>query len=146
MKKRSLIVYTIGHSNRSIGEFINILSKFGIEQVVDVRRFPTSKKFPYFNMENLKETLKKNGIHYIYLGNELGGFRSGGYEEYMKTVDYRKGVKKLLQLCKLRTTAIMCSEKLWFKCHRRFIAKSLLRKNVEIIHIIDDEKTYKQLS
>jgi len=146
VKKRSLIVYTIGHSNRSIGEFINILSKFGIEQVVDVRRFPTSKKFPYFNMENLKETLKKNGIHYIYLGNELGGFRSGGYEEYMKTVDYRKGVKKLLQLCKLRTTAIMCSEKLWFKCHRRFIAKSLLRKNVEIIHIIDDEKTYKQLS
>jgi len=85
------------------------------------------------------------GISYIWLGKELGGFRSGGYVRYMNTEEYAKGIEKLKRIINSSKhhIAIMCSEKLWFKCHRRFISDTLVKQGYTVIHIIDFDKTYK---
>ncbi len=132
-------IYTIGHSNRTINELLLILKNYNIKTVVDVRRFPKSTKNPQFNKEELEKQLKRHGIKYYWLGEELGGYRKGGYQEYMKTKDYLKGIQKLLELVESSNgnIALMCSEKLWFKCHRRFIADTLVNLGYRVIHIIE---------
>jgi len=137
-------VYTIGHSNRSLSKFIRLLKKHKVATVVDVRRFPTSKKFPHFKKENLEKELEKNGIKYFWLGELLGGLRPIRYEDYMKTDDFAKGLNKLIKIIEEHSpVALMCKEKLWFKCHRRFISDRLVEKGYQVIHIIDDNNTYK---
>ena len=135
-------VFTIGHSNRTIEEFLEILKKFKIKRVIDVRRFPSSKKFPWFNKENLKNYLEKEGIEYIHF-EKLGGYRKEGYENFTKTEEFKNAIKELINSLN-ENTAIMCSEKFWFKCHRRFISKELIKNSFEVIHIIDKESVYKQ--
>lgn len=132
--------YTIGHSNRSLKDFISILKSYGVKAVVDVRRFPTSRKFSYFKKEVLEEELRKNGLKYLWLGESLGGFRDGGYKEYSRTKEFKLGVEKLMEVVNKETTAILCSELLWFKCHRRFIADELTNLGYEVIHIIDERR------
>ncbi len=129
--------YTVGHSNRSFDDFCDILKHYGIQLVVDVRRFPESSKFPHFNRENLEVELDRCGIEYLYLGDLLGGYRDGGYEEYMKTEDFKLGLGKLLFWGIDGKTAILCAEKLWHKCHRKFIADRLVELGHEVWHIID---------
>ncbi|RKZ01415.1 MAG: DUF488 domain-containing protein [Candidatus Hydrothermota bacterium] len=137
-------IFTIGHSNRSFDEFCNLLKHYGIKLLIDVRRFPTSRKYPHFNRESLEKSLVEQcGIGYLYLGDELGGYRKGGYEAYMETDEFKEGLGKLLFWAQDGVTAIMCSEKLWFKCHRRFIADKLVELGHEVIHIIDERHTYK---
>jgi uncharacterized protein (DUF488 family) len=138
-----MIIYTIGHGNRNIEEFIKILKYYDIELVVDVRRFPTSKKFPWFSINELSERLMKENINYVWLGEELGGYRKEGYENYIKSEKFREGINKIEELSKSKILAIMCSEKLWFKCHRRFIANILVEKGYEVIHIFDEKKKQK---
>lgn len=75
------IVYTIGHSNRSMDEFVSILKEYDIRVVVDVRRFPTSRKYPWFSRDALEKRFKKEGLMYIWLGDLLGGYRKGGRKE-----------------------------------------------------------------
>ena len=70
--------FTIGHSNRSLGEFLSLLKKFNIEALIDIRSWPSSKKYPHFNREALEESLKAEGIRYFWLGRELGGYRKNG--------------------------------------------------------------------
>ena len=125
--------------------FISLLKYYDIKMLVDVRRFPKSTKYPYFNRDRLQHKLDKLGIGYLWLGVLLGGFRKGGYEEYMKTEDYTEGINRLLSAIQNTNcnVAIMCSEKLWFKCHRRFISDTLVSRGIEVIHIIDKGKTYK---
>lgn len=127
-------IFTVGHSNRGMGEFIRLLKEAGVEVVVDVRRFPKSK-FEHFNRENLENSLKEAGIDYFYLGDKLGGFRKGGYENYTKTEDFKEGIAVLVEIARRRPTAIMCAEKLFFRCHRRFIAKKLEEMGFEVIHL-----------
>ncbi len=129
--------YTIGHSNRSFEEFCELLKEHGIELLFDVRRFPQSKKFPHFNRDELQKRLEACGITYFYLGDLLGGYRKGGYREYMKTDEFKLGIGKLLFWGVDGKTAIMCSEKLWFRCHRRFIADHLTQLGHEVYHIIE---------
>jgi len=139
-------VYTLGHSNRTLDEFINILLKYKIRIVVDVRRFPTSRRYPHFSRESLEGVLNNLGIKYVWLGDLLGGFRSGGYESYMKTEEFKRGFKELIKIikgCSQGYVAILCKEKLWFKCHRRFISNELAKYGIEVVHIIDQERTYK---
>ncbi len=139
-------VYTLGHSNRPLNEFINILLKYKISVVVDVRRFPTSKRYPYFSREPLEKVLSSLGIKYVWLGDLLGGFRSGGYESYMKTKGFRRGFEELIKIikeCNEGYVAILCRERLWFKCHRRFISNELIKCGIEVIHIIDQDRIYK---
>lgn len=135
-------VFTIGHSNRNMNEFIEILLKYKIKALVDVRRFPKSTRYPHFNKEVLKQALQKIGVKYIWMGENLGGYRNGGYEEYMKTEKYLEGINKLIEIIGNSPSpiAVMCSERLWFKCHRKFIADTLVEKGYEVIHIIDKDK------
>ncbi len=138
-------VYTLGHSNRPLQEFLEILKEYNIRRLVDVRRFPKSSKYPYFNRENLAQTLRSIGVDYIWFGDLLGGFRSGGYEEYMKTREYLKGIRRLIEIIEETRdgfVAIMCSERLWFKCHRRFIADTLTEMGYNVVHIVERNKVY----
>jgi uncharacterized protein (DUF488 family) len=129
-------IFSIGHSTRKISEFVSILKKFGIETVVDVRRFPTSAKCPWYKRERLEKSLKRVRIKYEWFGDELGGFRPGGYKKYMRTGEFRDAIKKLLNL-ETDSIAIMCAEKFYWKCHRRFICDYLKAKGVKVVHIID---------
>nr|HDO81511.1 DUF488 domain-containing protein [Candidatus Bathyarchaeota archaeon] len=132
-------VWTIGTSDRTADEFISILKELGVNVAVDVRRFPTSK-FEWFKGENLKKLLADAGIEYVHLEG-LGGYRSGGYRKHMKSEVFREAFKELLKLVKGNKVAIFCSEKLFFKCHRRFIADELTRKGVKVIHVVEKGKT-----
>ena len=129
-------VYTLGTSNRSIKEFLEILRDYQIEIVLDVRRWPTSKWFPHFKKENLKKFLKENKIEYFHF-EKLGGFREGGYEKYTKTNQFKKALRELIKISKLKPTIIICAEKFPWKCHRAFIAKELEKEGIEVIHIIE---------
>jgi len=138
------VIHTIGHSTRSLGEFIAILKGLGVEAVADVRRFPRSRHNPQFNEESLGAALAAEGIEYHWLGGDLGGYRSGGYEVYTKSEGFREGLRKLEGLARRRKTAVMCAEKLWFRCHRRFIADELVRRGWEVWHFIEpDRKPYR---
>ena len=140
--RKDRTIYTIGHSNRKLADFIKLLKQYSIEFLIDVRRFPTSKKYPWFMKENLKVNLEAIGIKYIWLGKLLGGYRSGGYLKYMETEDFKNGVNTLVKLASKYRIAIMCSEKLWFKCHRKFISDILKNLGFKVIHIIDPKREY----
>ncbi|MEM0057516.1 MAG: DUF488 domain-containing protein [Candidatus Bathyarchaeia archaeon] len=128
-------IWTIGHSNRSINTFLELLKEHKIQVLVDVRSFPTSKS-EHFKRENMEKWLPENGIEYLWLGKELGGYRKGGYEKHMQTKIFREGVKNLLEIAAQKRTCIMCMEVNPKYCHRRFIAAHLERKGVKVIHII----------
>ena len=125
-------------------EFIELLNDFKIKVLVDVRRFPTSRIVPQFNKDNLEKELKKHGIMYVWLGTYLGGYRVKGYINYMKTPQFNEGLQKLIQIIEQAqgNVAIMCSEKLWFRCHRRFIANKLVEMGYQVYHITDKKKGY----
>ncbi len=136
------VIFTIGHSTRPIEEFIGILKTYSIELLIDVRRFPRSKKFPWFNRENLCCVLRENDIGYEWLGEYLGGFRKGGYSEYTNTRQYLTGIDRLIEFANTRTVCIMCAEILWFRCHRRFISDTLVKRGITVKHIYDSHKIY----
>lgn len=128
--------YMIAHSTREWKEFVEILKALRINVLVDIRRFPTSKKFPWFSKENLERELSKEGIEYVWL-EELGGYREGGYENHTRTKEYSKGIEKLIELGKNKRVAVMCAEIKWWKCHRRFVADSLVERGFEVFHVWD---------
>ena len=130
----------LGHSTRSFKEFLEIMKRFKIEILVDIRRFPSSKKFPWFCKEFMERELKKEGIRYAWLP-ELGGFRNGGYSNYTKTDDYRNGIEKLLKIAKEGTVAVMCSEIKWWRCHRRYVADTLVSLGEKVVHIWNKDGT-----
>jgi len=132
-------IYTIGHSTRSFEEFLDILKHFQVKLVVDVRRFPSSKKFPWFNKENLELELPKNQINYLHYP-DLGGFRKEGYKAFSQIEEFSQALSKLIEIINDKTATIMCAEILWWRCHRRYIANSLAERGLKVIHIFDKEK------
>ena len=128
-------IWDVGHSNRQEEDFLSLLKEHKIEKIVDVRRFPTSKKFPYFERSHLALTLNKINISYIWLGDKLGGFRKGGYEQWMKTEDFTAGIEELEKQARHQRTALMCAEAYYGRCHRRFIIKHLEQKGWNVIHL-----------
>jgi uncharacterized protein (DUF488 family) len=144
-------VYTIGHSNRSIEEFLRLLLKYGIEVVADVRRFPTSKH-EHFKRENLKKYLNEKGIKYVWFEG-LGGYRKKitnaspntaiksegfrNYADYMMTGEFKSQIARLAQIARENRTAIMCAERFFWKCHRRFISDYLTLMGFKVYHIFD---------
>ncbi len=134
-------IFSLGTSNRTKEEFLEILKNYKINLVVDVRHFPTSRLFPHFQKENLEKFLKEQKIEYFHL-KELGGFREGGYENYMKTKEFEKGLKKLIELLSLARVAIICAEKFPWKCHRAFISQKLEEFGIKTIHILEKEKIW----
>jgi len=136
LRERGTVLWTIGHSNRSIEQIVALLKEHKIEALVDVRSFPTSK-IEHFNKEEIERWLPGHGIKYVWLGKELGGYRQGGYEAHMKTELFREGTKKLLEVARQKRVCIMCMEKNPKYCHRRFLTAYLERKGVEVIHILE---------
>jgi len=133
---QKLRIWTIGHSNRSIEAFLELLREHSIQALADIRSFPTSK-IEHFKREEMERWLPENGIEYVWLGKELGGYRKGGYRRHMRTKLFREGIQKLLEIAKQKRTCIMCMEKKPKYCHRHFLSVYLERKGVEVIHIIE---------
>jgi len=145
-------IYTVGHSSRTLQEFLTLLKDYRIDALVDIRRVPGSKKFPHFASEALKQSLSKEEIDYLHFEG-LGGQRtkitdnspnSGWkvpgfqyYADYMATKPFQDAVGKLLKLAKQKQIAIMCAEKLYFKCHRQLVADYFVAHRHEVIHLED---------
>jgi uncharacterized protein (DUF488 family) len=141
-----LTVLTIGHSTRSIEEFLSILKAHGVERLVDVRTIPKSRRVPHFNSDSLAKSVQKEGIDYVHL-KTLGGLRHAkkdsvntgwrnasfrGYADYMATGEFRAGLDRLLQLATEKRTAIMCAEAVPWRCHRSLIGDALLVRGVHV--------------
>ena len=148
------LIYTIGHSTRTFEEFIELLKPHEIQLVVDVRRFPGSRRHPHFNKEALEQSLKREGIDYLH-DDRLGGRRSTsktsvnvgwrntafrGYADYMQTRDFEAALQNLVQNAEEKTTALMCAEALPWRCHRSLIADALIVRDFRVLDIIDDKK------
>jgi len=140
MSNDNVSIWTIGHSNRSMETFLELLREHNIWILVDVRSFPTSK-IEHFKREEMERWLPKHGIEYVWLGKELGGYRRGGYRRHMRTKPFKEGINKLLEIAALNRTCIMCMEPNPKYCHRRFISAYLERKGVNVLHIISKGQT-----
>jgi uncharacterized protein (DUF488 family) len=112
-----------------------------IEMIIDVRSFPTSK-FPHFKKEALAESLAEKGLGYLFLGKELGGYRKGGYEAYTQTHDYLRSMELLERMASRCLCAIFCAERLPWRCHRRFIGRSMQERGWKVSHIIEEGKVW----
>jgi len=135
------IIYTLGSSLRSEEEFMELIKVYNIQLVIDVRRFPVSK-LEHFNKDNLSGNLKGLGVEYLYMGEQLGGYRHEGYQNYMKTQQFLKGVDEVMRWANRYTTALLCAERFPWRCHRRFIAQALEKKGWAVIHILERDKTW----
>lgn len=148
----ALQVWTIGHSTRSGAEFVQALAAWNIETVADVRRFPGSRKHPQFGQDALRELLHARGIGYAWI-EALGGRRRllpglpvpqgwrnasfQAYEQYTHTEAFADGLAELLHLAAASRTTLMCSELLWWRCHRALIANVLAASGIAVTHIVD---------
>ena len=148
-------IYTVGHSTHSLEEFIKILRSFKIETLVDVRRYPGSRKFPHFNKDHLQGAIPETGIEYIHL-EDLGGRRKSkkdsintvwrllsfrGYADYMETPSFNSAVGKLEEIALTSRVAYMCSEAVWWSCHRSMISDFLKVNGFRVIHIMGEGKS-----
>ena len=144
------ILWTIGHSTRTLDELIEMLHSFKIEMVADIRSYPGSRRYPQFNKEALEISLPENKIQYIHL-KELGGRRKvnpdskntvwrhvafRGYADYMETEDFKKGILKLETIALQSRTAFMCSEAVWWRCHRSMVSDYLKAHGWKVMHIM----------
>ena len=148
-------LWTIGHSTRTIDEFISLLKENEIKLLADVRTWPGSRRYPQFNRDALAESLNGHGIRYEHFP-ELGGRRKSnpdsrntawrnisfrGYADYMETEQFQKGVARLLTVAmEAGPTAIMCAEAVWWRCHRSLIADYLKARELEVLHVLGANK------
>jgi uncharacterized protein (DUF488 family) len=155
--EKVLTIWTIGHSTRTIEQFIELLRAHKIESLVDVRHFPGSRRYPQFNKEQLAESLRNAGIEYHHLV-QLGGRRRArpdshntawrneafrGYADYMGTKSFAEGIDCLIELARRKRTAIMCAEAVWWRCHRSLIADYLKARGDQVLHIESATKAEK---
>lgn len=144
-------IWTIGHSTRSLDEFVATLEAYEIELLVDVRRFPGSRRLPQFGAQELEAGLEKNRLAYKWLPS-LGGRRQPlpdspntgwtnagfrGYADHISTEEFAEGLEDLLMLSGGMRTAIMCAELLWWRCHRRIVSDVLVTLGFDVVHIRD---------
>ncbi|MGA2681244.1 MAG: DUF488 domain-containing protein [Candidatus Bathyarchaeia archaeon] len=149
-KESALTIFTIGHSIRTLEEFVELLKTYGVTLVVDVRTIPRSRHNPQFNKETLPNTLKKHDIKYIHMP-EIGGLRRPkhdsvnlawenmgfrGYADYMQTKEFTDNLLKIVALARENCLALMCAEALPWRCHRSLISDALIVRRVNVKHII----------
>ncbi len=137
-ESNTLVIHTIGHSNHDVEKLAALLRKHGVALVVDIRSFPSSKKWPCWNRAGMEKTFPRSGLAYAWMGDSLGGYRKQGYEAYMKTAQFKAGVDKLLALAEERKTAVLCAEADFRRCHRRFLSDALERNGANVKHIMPD--------
>jgi uncharacterized protein (DUF488 family) len=131
------LIYTVGHSTRTIEVLTEIVGSFHVAVIVDVRRFPTSRRWPWWSRESMEKALPERGLVYVWLGDLLGGMRKGGYEAHMQSPDFLRGIQEVRRLAGASVTSLLCAEKDFRRCHRRFIADALVREGVKVLHIIE---------
>lgn len=145
--------FTIGHSNRSFAEFVELLKEPQVERVADVRKMPMSRANPQFNHDILPQELAEFQISYGHIA-ALGGFRGKAgdlvpgandfwenksfrnYADYALTGQFQEGLERLMAEGRKRRCAIMCSEAVWWRCHRRLIADNLIARGEAVFHIM----------
>ncbi len=155
MSKVPTTIWTIGHSTRTLHEFLDLLDEYRIEAVADVRRFPGSRRYPHFASEAMAKSLPAHGIAYQWIP-KLGGRRKvqpdspntawrnasfQGYADYTATPEFAEGLAELLELASGKRTAMMCAEVLWWRCHRSIVSDVLKLRGIEVIHILDATHT-----
>lgn len=144
-------IYTVGHSTQPFEKFLNLLQKQGVTAIADVRSAPYSRFNPQFNREELRSALKANGIHYVFLGKELGArsedeccYVDGKvqYKLLAKTPLFQSGVSRVLEGAETHTIALMCAEKDPLDCHRTIlVARELVSRGATVKHILQDGST-----
>ncbi|WP_421932402.1 DUF488 family protein [Phenylobacterium sp.] len=145
--------FTIGHSTRSVDEIAGLLHEVGAQTIVDVRKLPRSRANPQFNIDALSGELHRRQIGYRHIA-ALGGLRGRepmlraspntfwqnksfrNYSDYATTPAFQAGLAELIAVGAQQTCAIMCSEVLWWRCHRRIIADYLLADGAEVLHLL----------
>jgi uncharacterized protein (DUF488 family) len=144
------VLYTIGHSTRTLEELVAALKAHEIETLVDIRAFPMSRRLPQFNRESLEKTLPEAGIRYVWM-KALGGYRKKilkesanvalrndsfrNYADYMLTAEFEQAMAELLALAEHSRTAYMCAERVYFHCHRMLVSDWLVAHGHEVMHI-----------
>jgi len=146
----SPIVLTIGHSTRTLKEFICLLHAHGVRRLVDVRTVPRSLHNPQFNKTSLPDSLNKAGLAYVHMPG-LGGLRRAkrdsinvgwrnasfrGYADYMQTPEFDKSLEELIRLANQDRIALMCAEAVPWRCHRSLIADALLVRGIRTEEIV----------
>ena len=149
------IIWTIGHSTRTQEHFINMLQSFSIKMLIDIRTYPGSSRYPHFNKENLEIVLPENNIGYVHL-KSLGGRRQSkpgskntswknaafrGYADYMETNEFKNAIRELEAIAIKQRTAYMCSEAVWWRCHRSMVSDYLKANGWTVYHIMEIEKS-----
>lgn len=146
----ALTIYTIGHSNRSEDEFLELLTEHGVRRVLDIRTIPKSLANPQFGGEALRAFLERNGIGYSLIPR-LGGLRKvrpdspngawrnksfQGYADYMQTEDFREGLEEAISLARKEPCALMCAEAVPWRCHRSLVADAMLVRGIRVKDIM----------
>jgi uncharacterized protein (DUF488 family) len=144
------LLYTVGHSTRSLDDLIETLQAHSIQTLVDIRAFPMSRRLPQFNRESLEETLPAAGINYVWM-KALGGYRKKSredspnvglrnasfrnYADYMLTSEFENAMAEMVALAERSRTAYMCAERVYFRCHRMLVSDWLVAHGHEVLHI-----------
>ncbi|MDE2213167.1 MAG: DUF488 domain-containing protein [Patescibacteria group bacterium] len=151
------VLFTVGHSTRTIKEFITLLKAHGVETVADIRTIPRSRHNPQFNENRLHNSLEKIEIKYVHL-ETLGGLRHTkkdskntgwrnasfrGYADYMATPEFTSGLQTLEKLAEKSTTAIMCAEALPWRCHRSLVGDALSKRGWSVYDIMSESNAPK---
>lgn len=154
MEKNKNVIFTIGHSTRSMAEFVEILQSFEIEWLIDVRRYPASRRSSHFNKENLINFMPEYGMKYHHI-EDLGGRRKAskesnnsgwrllsfrGYADYMETETFTKAAEELQEFARSSRVVYMCAETVWWSCHRALISDYLKIRGLQVNHIMGSNK------
>ena len=146
------MLFTVGHSNRAIADFLAILRAHGIDRILDVRRYPVSRKWPHFDAANLERALAEDGIAYTGLP-ELGGRRKPrpdsphrawreesfrGYADFMDTPEFARGLDRVVELARSGEPALMCAEAVPWRCHRSLIADTLVARGIPVQDLMSE--------
>ena len=144
-------VWTVGHSTRSWDDFLGVLAAHGIGAIADVRRFPGSRRYPWFAGEAMAGALPAAGLEYRWLpqlggrrrvlpGSPNGAWRNAsfqGYADHLASGEFAEGLALALGMAERTRTALMCAEAVWWRCHRRLVADLLVHRGGEVVHVMD---------
>jgi uncharacterized protein (DUF488 family) len=143
-------VHTIGHSTKTIEEFLSLLKSYDVEKVADIRTIPRSRHNPQFNMDTLAPFLRRKGIGYFHMKG-LGGLRHAlkdsinmgwqnpsfrGFADYMQTLEFEESLSRLIKMTEKKRVALMCAEAVPWRCHRSLVADALKVRGMEVVHIM----------
>ncbi len=131
-------IFTVGHSNQSLADLVQLLRAWGVVKLIDIRSYPSSKRYPHFSRQHLELTLPEHGIDYGWLGDLLGGMRREGYPAYMKTHAFEQGLLRLEANAAALPAAILCAERDWRHCHRQYVADALKDRGWSVWHLWDN--------